>query len=302
MSDTYDTPNYVGELFFTTPKETPFLSMIGGLTGGLRTNSKTFAWQTVDNASAAQPAIVEGADTTFSQRSRSQAVNVVQIHQEGIQVSYTKQGATGNISGASILGNQPVTDEVGFQRQLKLQKIGRDIEYSFLQGAYTADTDISTARGTRGLASAISTNAVAASSATLGRSHLQSMFKAMADNGAPFNNVVLFANSFQRQIITDTYAYAPESRDVGGMSINQIEMDFGTVGVVYDRHMPTGSVFAVDLAMCAPVFLEIPGKGTLFAEPLAKSGAYEKWQLYCEVGLHYGPEQFHGKITGLATS
>ncbi|WP_446677904.1 SU10 major capsid protein [Streptomyces hydrogenans] len=51
--------------------------------------------------------------------------------------------------------------------------------------------------------------------------------------------------------------------------------------------------------MCAPVWLEIPGKGMLFAEPLAKVGASEKWQLYGEVGLEYGPESYHGLITDL---
>ena len=73
LMDTYDTPNYVGELFSITPKDTPFLSMIGGLTGGRSTKSKQFTCQTVDNVAASQPAIVEGADATFAGRSRSDA-------------------------------------------------------------------------------------------------------------------------------------------------------------------------------------------------------------------------------------
>ena len=40
-----------------------------------------------------------------------------------------KQAATGNISGLSILGNQPVMDEVDWQTQRKLEVIARDIEY-----------------------------------------------------------------------------------------------------------------------------------------------------------------------------
>ena len=34
MGDSYDLPNYVGELFNITPNDTPFLSAIGGMTGG----------------------------------------------------------------------------------------------------------------------------------------------------------------------------------------------------------------------------------------------------------------------------
>ena len=33
MGDSYDLPNYVGELFNITPNDTPFLSAIGGMTG-----------------------------------------------------------------------------------------------------------------------------------------------------------------------------------------------------------------------------------------------------------------------------
>lgn len=303
MLDTYDTPNYVGQLVFATPKDTPFLSMIGGLNGGKSTKSVTFPVnQNVDNASAAQPAIVEGADATFAGRSRAQVTNVVQVHQEGVKVSWTKQAATGQISGLAITDTQPVLNEMDFQTELKYQKLARDIEYSFLQGTYTADTDISTARGTRGLASAISTNAVAASSATLSRTHLQSLWKAMADAGAPFSNVVLLANSFQRQLLSDIYAYAPESRSVGGFSIEQIETDFGMIGVAFDRHMPTGSVFAVDLSVCAPVFLTLDDGTQVRERDIPPSGAYDAKQIYCEVGLDYGYEKWHGKITGLATS
>ena len=144
---TYNLPNYVGELFNVSPSDTPFLSMIGGLSGGRRTTSKIFTWQTVDNVAAAQPAILEGADATYAERSRSEVSNVVQIFQEGVQVSYTKQGATGQLDGQSILGNQPVMDEVGFQVQLKLQKIARDAEYALLQGTYDAGATTSPRRG-----------------------------------------------------------------------------------------------------------------------------------------------------------
>jgi hypothetical protein len=48
--------------------------------------------------------------------------------------------------------------------------------------------------------------------------------------------------------------------------------------------------------------MPIPGKGELFLEPLAKTGAAENSQLYGEWGLQYGPQTMHGEITGLTTS
>ena len=306
LGDSYDLPNYVGELFNVTPNDTPFLSAIGGMTGGKSVTSKQFTWQTVDNAAAAQTAVVEGADPVYAERTRSEVTNVTQIMQYGVNVSYTKQAATGNLSGESIIGNQPVQDELAFQLDMAMKRAARDIEFSFLQGTYVADTDISTARKTRGLLEAISTNEVAAAAAALDQAKVEDALKQMADSGAPFEMPVIMANSFQKQKLSSIYssalALAPRDRNIGGVNITTIETDFGQVGIVFDRHLPADDVVIVDLAFCKPVFLDIPGKGHFFVEPLAQSGAAYKFQVYGEIGLEYGPEQFHAKITNLSTS
>jgi hypothetical protein len=61
--------------------------------------------------------------------------------------------------------------------------------------------------------------------------------------------------------------------------------------------MPADSLVFVSLEDCAPVMLEIPGKGFLFVEELAKVGSSERAQIYGEVGLKYGNERKHAKIT-----
>ena len=71
------------------------------------------------------------------------------------------------LSGQSILGNQPVQDELAFQLDMAMKRAARDIEFSFLRGTYVADTDVSTARKTRGMLAAISTNEVAGGNAAL---------------------------------------------------------------------------------------------------------------------------------------
>ena len=306
LGDSYDLPNYVGELFNVTPNDTPFLSAIGGMTGGKSVTSKQFTWQTVDNAAAAQTAVVEGADPVYAERTRSEVTNVTQIMQYGVNVSYTKQAATGNLSGESIIGNQPVQDELAFQLDMAMKRAARDIEFSFLQGTYVADTDLATARKTRGMLAAITTNEVAASAAALDQAKVDAALKLMADSGAPFEMPVIMANAFQKQKLSSIYgsalSLAPRDRNVGGVNIQTIETDFGEVGIVYDRHLPADDIIIVDLAFCKPVFLDIPGKGHFFVEPLAQSGAAYKFQVYGEIGLEYGPEQFHAKITNLSTS
>jgi len=306
LGDSYDLPNYVGELFNVTPNDTPFLSAIGGMTGGKSVTSKQFTWQTVDNAAAGQTVALEGADPTYAERTRSEVTNVTQIMQYGVNVSYTKQAATGNLSGESIIGNQPVQDELAFQLDMAMKRAARDIEFSFLQGTYVADTDMTTERKTRGLLEAISTNEVAAAAAALDQAKVEDALKQMADSGAPFEMPVIMANSFQKQKLSSIYssalALAPRDRNIGGVNITTIETDLGQVGIVFDRHLPADDVVIVDLAFCKPVFLDIPGKGHFFVEPLAQSGSAYKFQVYGEIGLEYGPEQFHAKITNLSTS
>lgn len=306
QGESYNLPNYVGELFNVSPTDTPLLSAIGGMTGGKSVTSKQFTWQTTDLAGATQTAAVEGADPTMKGRTRSEVINVAQIMQYGVEVSYTKQAAVGNLSGESIIGNQPVQDELAFQLDMAMKTAARDIEHSFIQGTYVADTDISTARKTRGMLEAVTTNEVAGAAGALDQAKVESALKQMADSGAPFEMPVIFANAFQKQKLSAIYssalALAPRDRNIGGVNITTIETDFGQVGIVFERHIPADDVLIADLAFLKPVFLDIPGKGHFFVEPLAQSGSAYKFQVYGEIGLEYGPEQFHAKITNLATS
>ena len=306
QGESYNLPNYVGELFNVSPTDTPLLSAIGGMTGGKSVTSKQFTWQTTDLAGATQTAVVEGADPVMKGRTRSEVTNVAQIMQYGVEVSYTKQAAVGNLSGESIIGNQPVQDELAFQLDMAMKTAARDIEHSFIQGTYVADTDISTARKTRGMLEAVTTNEVAGAAGALDQAKVESALKQMADSGAPFEMPVIFANAFQKQKLSAIYssalALAPRDRNIGGVNITTIETDFGQVGIVFERHIPADDVLIADLAFLKPVFLDIPGKGHFFVEPLAQTGAAYKYQVYGEVGLEYGPEQFHAKITNLATS
>ena len=306
QGESYNLPNYVGELFNVSPTDTPLLSAIGGMTGGKSVTSKQFTWQTTDLAGATQTAVVEGADPVMKGRTRSEVTNVAQIMQYGVEVSYTKQAAVGNLSGESIIGNQPVQDELAFQLDMAMKTAARDIEHSFIQGTYVADTDISTARKTRGMLEAVTTNEVAGAAGALDQAKVESALKQMADSGAPFEMPVIFANAFQKQKLSAIYssalALAPRDRNIGGVNITTIETDFGQVGIVFERHIPADDVLIADLAFLKPVFLDIPGKGHFFVEPLAQTGAAYKYQVYGEIGLEYGPEQFHAKITNLSVA
>lgn len=100
MGTTYNLPNYVGELFAASREDTPLLSAIGGLTGGRATKATSFEWQGYDLRDPDDTRQrLEGADAPDGEaRTRYKASNVVEIHQEAVNLSYTKQGATGQLN------------------------------------------------------------------------------------------------------------------------------------------------------------------------------------------------------------
>ncbi|MER6435430.1 DUF5309 family protein [Streptomyces sp. NPDC001185] len=309
---TYNLPNYHGQLYTVTPTETPFLAAIGGLSGGKRTKSVEFEWQTIDRrTSTANNSVVEGAAApTGVARSRSAISNVVEIHQSAVEVSYTRQAATGMYGGINIgADDNPVDDELTAQISAELESMAVDVELSFLSGAYQKPANNSTARRTRGLLTAITTN-VNANGGTpraLSKAIVDATLSTMFASGAklPQDSTVLMTGPGQKVNLSNLYTTATlnqptMTRNIGGVAVDTLVTDFGTFGVMLNRWMPAGQVAVVDLSVCAPVWLEIPGKGLLFAEPIAKVGASEKWQLYGEVGLEYGAESYHGIIKDLS--
>lgn len=157
---TYTSPNYTGELFQLSPQDTPLLSMIGGLTGGRQTTSVEFEWETVDmRASTPNNVQLEGAAApTGVGRARSNVTNVVEIHQSTVNVSWTKLSAYGQKNGTNNAEQNPIVDEATEQLDLEIKAVARDVNASFWSGLYQKPTDNTTARKTKGLLQAITTN------------------------------------------------------------------------------------------------------------------------------------------------
>lgn len=310
IGTTFNLPNFAGDLFTASPTQTPFLSMIGGLSGGMKTENDEFATGVLyEFPDAAQPAISEQASQTAPEATaiaREQKTNVTQIFHETISLTYAKMANRGKLSGLNTAGVQAnPTSELDWQIAQRLKKIARDVEYTFLNGTYAKAGAVNEANKTRGMIELCSTGTtIAAGDSTLSLDLLKQLFKAMADAGANFGNMVLFCGSTQKQKITDLYekqlgynAAAP--RNVGGMNIQKLETDFFEMGICYDPFMDADKILIADVSACAPVFQDVPGKGVLFLEDLARTGAAEKKQIYGEIGLAHGPAFLHGSITGL---
>ncbi|MBR4026311.1 MAG: DUF5309 family protein [Lachnospiraceae bacterium] len=312
---TYNLPNYAGELFTASPTQTPFLSMIGGLSGGKQTDNFEFATGVVyERPDATQPSISERASIKAPDSqliARSQETNVVQIHQETIDLSYAKMSNSGRLSGLNTAGQTAnPNNEKAFQIQQKLIKIACDVEYSFLNGTYhkaETDAEANTTRGMLELCTSSAGTSIDAASTLLSKDLLNQLYREMAENGAVFNNMVLFCNAFQKQLLSDIYmnqfkGQTPATRNVGGYNITEIETDFFKMGICWNPFMPRDAILIADMAQIAPVFQPVPGKGNFFEEALAKEGASDKVQIYGQVGLAHAPAFLHGAVTGLTVA
>lgn len=312
MADTLATSfgvlNYSGMLFNKGNTRTPLSSVIGGR--AKNTNHVEFVvGQNYTTGGGSQPAISETASLTAPDASvvtRTQETNVTQIFQESVGVSYAKQSNMGTLSGVNI-ANQTANpiNELDFQVAAKMQKIARDIEYTFINGVYNKATTDATINKTKGLVPAITTNVKAMGSKPLGLWDIADMMKKVYESNAPTTGLCLWCDAitlFQinADAVQNGLTVIPAAREINGIALSSVVTPIGVVYLYLGECLPEGTALLLNLDVIAPVNQPTPGKGNFFLEELAKVGAGTKYQIFGQLGLDYGPEWYHGKFTGIA--
>ena len=257
-----------------------------------------------------QPAISETASLTAPDATvvtRTPKTNVTQIFQESVGISYAKQSNMGTLSGLNVAGQQanPI-NELDFQVAAKMQKVNRDIEFTFIQGTYNKAASDATVNKTRGLVEAITTNVTAMASKPLGLWDIADMVKKVYGANAPTDGLCLWCDAvtlFQvnADAVQNGLTVVPAAREINGIALSSVVTPIGVVYLYLGECLPAGTALLLNLNVIAPVYQPVPGKGIFFLEPLAKVGAGEKYQLFGQIGLDHGPEWYHGKFTGIST-
>lgn len=314
MADTLATSfgvlNYSGMLFNKGNTRTPLSAIIGGR--AKTTNHVEFVTgqEYTAGGDGSQPEISENASLTAPDASvvtREQKTNVTQIFQESVGISYAKQSNMGTLAGVNIANQQanPV-NELDFQVAAKIQKINRDIEYTFINGVYNKATSDATVNKTRGLIPAITTNVTAMGNKPLGLWDIADMVKKIYGANAPTDGLCLWCDAitlFQinADAVQNGLTVMPAAREINGIALSSVVTPIGIVYLYLGECLPAGTALLLNLDVIAPVYQPVPGKGNFFLEQLAKVGAGEKYQLFGQIGLDHGPEWYHGKFTGIST-
>lgn len=311
VAQSFGVLNYSGMLFNKGNTRTPLSTMIGGRR--MVTNHVEFAvgQYYTGGGSGSQPAISETASLTApspTSATRTQMTNVTQIFMESFGVSYAKESNMGTLSGLNVASQTAnPTNELDFQAAVKMEKIARDIEFTFIQGTYNKATTDATINKTRGLVPAITTNVTAMSSAPLGVWDIAEMAQKIYGQNAPTDGLVVWADATTiMQINADAAAnnltVVPASRTINGLNLLEVVTPFGTVYLYKGECLPSGTALLLNLDVIKPVEQLVPGKGNFFMEELAKTGAGKTYQIFGQIGLDHGPEWYHGKWTGLSTT
>lgn len=314
MADTLATSfgvlNYSGMLFNKGNTRTPLSAIIGGR--AKTTNHVEFVTgqEYTAGGDGSQPEISENASLTAPDASvvtREQKTNVTQIFQESVGISYAKQSNMGTLAGVNIANQQanPV-NELDFQVAAKIQKINRDIEYTFINGVYNKATSDATVNKTRGLIPAITTNVTVMGDKPLGLWDIADMVKKIYGANAPTDGLCLWCDAitlFQinADAVQNGLTVMPAAREINGIALSSVVTPIGIVYLYLGECLPAGTALLLNLDVIAPVYQPVPGKGNFFLEQLAKVGAGEKYQLFGQIGLDHGPEWYHGKFTGIST-
>lgn len=304
--------NYSGMLFNKGNTKTPLSSMIGARQK--TTNHVEFVTgqeYVGGSASPTQPGISETASLTAPDATvvtREQKTNVTQIFQEAVGISYGKMSNMGTLSGVNIANQQAnPMGELDFQVAAKMQKIARDIEYTFINGVHNKATTDATANKTRGLVSAITTNVVDMGSKALTLWGIAEAVKSVYESNGSTQGLVLLCDATTLfQINADAQknglTVVPASRDINGIALSSVVTPLGVVYLYLGECLPAGTALLLNLDVISPVHQPVPGKGNFFLEELAKVGAGTKYQIFGQLGLDHGPEWYHAKFTNLATS
>lgn len=227
---------------------------------------------------------------------------------DSVAISYAKKSNMGTLAGANLDGQSTnPQNELDFQVANKMRKLSRSLEKTFIMGTYNKATKDSEVNKTRGMNQAIVTNVIDAKGKTLDIWLINDLLIKIRDNKGDISNLVLWADTTSINQINGSAveagvemgkAYSNEF----GIQVRDILLPVGKVSLALGEFIPAGTVFAFNFDAIRPIEQPVPGKGNFFLEPLAKKGAGEQYQLFGQVGLDYGNELLHGKITGLSTT
>lgn len=324
IATSFITPQYVGQLITQGSPETSFLKRIGGIGGGgaKRARGWTFALNSHNalDASAQKTITEEGAITAPTPRNydRGQDTQVCQIFQYGVGATWGAESDLNKLSGIAQAGQpEDVNDPLVGNMNMTIAQAAQDIEYHMLRGLYQTSAVDTTAYQMRGIFArtvqgggagvTLSTNDVDAGGDALSTADVDALMLLMKETSRVSTNSLTIVGRYSSlKKLYDLYGISPFAgpmNNVGTINgpIDTIVTEAGKFPCMEVPQMPALTLGFVDFSKISLVFLPVPEKegrpgGYFFYTPLARTGAADSGQLYGQISVDIGAEEFHGQI------
>jgi hypothetical protein len=249
------------------------------------TSAASHTTQTVNIVSRA---MVEGADSDTDLYTQVvDLYNYTQIFEGQIKVSRSQNKLAKYGMGA----------EWDYQVQKRFVEQVRLLEKTLFYGRRDAGSS-TTPRTMGGFRQYISTNTASLSSAALTQKDLEDKIQSAWEYGGMPDLIV--CNGWVKRKISSFYAGAvrtTRTEGTGGVVIDNIETEFGTLGMLMSRWCPSDELYVL-----SSEYVGILPFDPFFDEPLAKDGDYEKGHIVGEYGFVVKNEKSHAHIIGISTS
>ena len=259
------------EIALVTPTDTPLITMLyamGNVTGA---TDITVSWREKELNSTQTAAQLEGAESPDAVKSTRRMIsNICQILTRSTAVSGT----------LAALNPYGIGDEFASELADRLTELKRDTEHFVINGTKQEESG-ATPRQMNGLLNLINSDNAVNTSGPLKPEHIESALEKMWNHGVSSDHIYAFVGAGVKKQINqfikdDLFLKAPGTNEYG-FQVDRINTDFGTCGIVLNRHMPANTIMIVDMSVVELAYLRAPKY-----EPLAKTGDYQKGQVIAE--------------------
>lgn len=324
IATSFNTPQYVGQLITQGSPETSFLRRIGGL-GGARSKVAK-GWTFALNSHNALDASVQKTITETDLQTaptprvydRGQDTQVCQVFHYGVGSTWPAESDLTTLSGIPVTGQpEDLNDPFVSNMNMTIQQAAQDIEYHMLNGLYQLGSNVTTAYQMRGMFSrtvqgggagvTLGSNDGNCGGDALAVADVDALLLTMKETTyVPTSNLTICGRYSCLKKLADLYGVAVMAdpmNNVGTISgqLQYIVTQAGKFELMEVPQMPALTLGFVDFSKISPVFLPVPEKngrpgGYFFYSDVAMTGAADKGQLYGQISIDIGAEEYHGQL------
>jgi len=234
---------------------------------------------------------VEGDDADYERGHTdvTENYNYTQIFQDDVRITRTMN----KISQYGKTG-----DEFDYQAAKRIPEMTRLMEKSFFLGVRASGKNTASARSFGGLETFITDNTTSMGSAAITRKAIEDLIQSCWDDGG--NPDLIICNGWVKRKIDamfEGFVRTERSEDHGGVQIDYIDTNFGTLMVLMSRWCPKTKLYMVESD-----YIGFLAYDPFFQEMLAKTGDAEKGQVIGEYTLVVKNNSAHGYINSISTT